>query len=177
MPLFVDACALAKRYLPEGRSSQVMKEMVNRSRRWGGLVVSTFIEPEVVSAMARYVREKPTVDQKALARQDHPKLVRTFRSEYTSTAFYRVDPSEDIIRSATVLLRDNPEWSIGAGDAVHLATAMALRVRTGDERLIFVTSDVGLYDAAKAKGFAAVNPNYHGPAEVDRLFAAPEAPS
>lgn len=42
MPLFLDACALAKRYLQEGRSSQRMKEITGRARKWGGLFVSSF---------------------------------------------------------------------------------------------------------------------------------------
>jgi hypothetical protein len=52
MPLFLDACAFAKRYLNEGTSTQRMRQITGRFDRWGGFVVSSFIEPEVISAFA-----------------------------------------------------------------------------------------------------------------------------
>jgi len=57
MPLFLDACALAKRYLREGRSTSRMQAITGRPKRWGGLVVSSFVEIEVVSAIAKAARE------------------------------------------------------------------------------------------------------------------------
>jgi len=51
------ASALAKRYLREGRSTMRMKEITGRPKRWGGLFVSSFVEIEVVSAIAKEARE------------------------------------------------------------------------------------------------------------------------
>ena len=48
-------------------------------------------------------------------------------------------------------------------DAVHLLTAMKVRARLAPgELLVFVTADSGLEDAAKAEGFATVNPMREG---------------
>ena len=60
MPLFLDACALAKRYLREGESSRRMQKITGRFDRWGGFVVSSIIEPEVISAFAKYARAHAT---------------------------------------------------------------------------------------------------------------------
>ena len=58
MPLFLDACALAKRYLSE-HGSKRMKEITGRFDDWGGFFVSGFVELEVLGALARYAREHP----------------------------------------------------------------------------------------------------------------------
>jgi hypothetical protein len=39
MPLFLDACAFAKRYLDEGESSERMREITGRFNDWGGFVI------------------------------------------------------------------------------------------------------------------------------------------
>lgn len=175
MPLYVDACALAKRYLPEGRSSQTVKTMLGRSNSWGGLFVSTFTEPEVVSALARYLRERPTEEQKRHAAAQHRRTVDLFRQEFASSAFSKADANEHIFRSATVLLRDNPQWNIGAGDALHLATAMYVRLTVLSPRtpLVFVTADRGLAGAAQAKQFSVFNPDWQPLQVLEALAGAP----
>ncbi|HKP74137.1 MAG TPA: type II toxin-antitoxin system VapC family toxin [Longimicrobiaceae bacterium] len=161
MPLFLDACVLAKRYLPEQLSSRRVKEITGRFDRWGGFVVSSFIELEVISAFAKYAREHPTYAAHMLRR--HPAAVDHFRKELSHAAFEIVQLDEDLLEEAADYLRLHPEYSIHAGDAVHLMTAIKVRARLAPGQvLVFVTADAGLEAAARAEGFATVNPMREG---------------
>lgn len=169
MPLFLDACALAKRYLPEHASSRRMKEITGRFDRWGGFVVSAFIEPEVLSAFAKYAREHPVYPYEYLRR--HPQVVDRFRKELSNPAFTIVRVDDDVIAEASNLLRRHPEYAIHAGDAVHLVTAISLRADMGadDDELVFVTADRGLEEAARAEGFVTLNPMRQGISELREM--------
>ncbi|HSU12996.1 type II toxin-antitoxin system VapC family toxin [Longimicrobium sp.] len=169
MSLFIDACALAKRYLPEGRSSQRMKEIMGRSRRWGGLVVSSFIEIEVVSAIAKAAREFGNPLGRNAALREVPRTVDAFQRAYRSGAFTIVDADDAIVQAGIAELRSHPQHEIGAGDAIHLATAVGL-ANGAYAPLVFVTSDQGLYAAARAHGLHVLNPNYEGSERLDTLF-------
>jgi predicted nucleic acid-binding protein len=161
MPLFLDACALAKRYLPEQVSSKRMREMTSRFDRWGGFVVSSFIELEVISALAKYAREHPNYSAHLL--KQHAGIVDHFRRELSRAAFTIIRLDEDLLEEATDFLRAHPEYTIHAGDAVHLITAMSARAKLASGQvLVFVTADSGLEHAAKAEGFPTVNPMRDG---------------
>lgn len=174
MPLYLDACALAKRYLLEGRSTQTMKTMTSRSARWGGFVVSSFVEPEVVSACSKYVREQTIPFQSSEARAHHERVVDHFRNDLRRGVFRIVNVNRPLLESATDLLRANPEWNIGAADALHLATALLVRSEMENTPLVFVTADRGLAEAARAKGFPVFNPDWD---RLDRLEALIDPPS
>lgn len=168
MPLFLDASALAKGYLQEGRSTQRMKDVLGRPLKlWGGLVASGLIEPEVVSALAKQVRESRGEIQKTME-QRLPHVVRAFRLGLSAIDI--VVPDEHICRFAATQLRDNPHWEIGGADAVHLATAVTVRnnALAAHPPLVFVTSDAGLRNAAAAMGFTVFDPVYD---EVEGLLA------
>jgi predicted nucleic acid-binding protein len=160
MPLFLDACALAKRHLPE-YGSRRMKEITSRSEPWGGFIVSGLIEPEVISALARHARDHRT-DAAANLRQ-HPAVVDQFRTEMWDRAFTVVSVTDGVVKQASDLLRDRPEYAIHAGDAVHLATALAFREKLDPpDVLVFVTADRGLEAAAQAEGLPTFNPIREG---------------
>jgi predicted nucleic acid-binding protein len=167
MPLFLDACALAKRYLREHESSRRVKEMMGRFDQWGGLVVSSFIELEVVSALARFAREHPNYSVELLRRHAH--VVDQFRKELSRAAFRIVWLTDDLLEEASDLLKQHPEYAIHAGDAVHLATARSVRENLDPaQKLVFVTADRGLEDAAKAEGFLTLNPMHQGMEVLER---------
>ncbi len=63
-------------------------------------------------------------------------------------------------------LRTSPKDEIGAGDAIHLATALAFAEVNPDDPLVFATADRGLYHAAKQRGLRVYDPNYES---SDRL--------
>jgi predicted nucleic acid-binding protein len=157
MPLFLDACAFAKRYLNEGTSTERMRDITGRFNHWGGFVVSSFVEPEVISAFAKYARdsEHPVLRAHYLAK--HPGVVESFRRDLSKAAFTIVPLSDELVDDAANLLKHHPEYDIGAGDAVHLATALDVRP-TLKGPLVFVTADRGLEIAARAEGFATMNP-------------------
>ena len=161
MPLFLDACALAKRYLPEQESSKRMKEMTGRFDRWGGFVVSSLIELEVISALAKYAREHPNYSAHLLTK--HPEIVDYFRRELSRPAFTIVELDDDLLGEAADFLKEHPEHAIHAGDAIHLITAMGVRGKLeAGQVLVFVTADRGLEMAARAEGFPTANPMRDG---------------
>jgi predicted nucleic acid-binding protein len=171
MPLFLDASALAKRYLPEGSSSQIVKEVVSRSSEWGGSVVSAIIMPEVVSAVAAKVRGNsfPVQRRTALARMRA--IVAAFHREYGNQAFHILPVTEVILDDAARLIAANPMLNIGAADAIHLATAMEVREELDKNlSLVFVTADRGLAEAAEKEDFPVFDPLYH---RADRLDEIP----
>jgi predicted nucleic acid-binding protein len=114
MPLFLDASALAKRYLPEGTSSQTIKNVLSRSAEWGGSVVSAIVEPEVVSAFATKVRGNSFALQRREALARMPAVVAAFQRDYGSRAAFRILPvSEVILDDAARLIAARPALNIG----------------------------------------------------------------
>ena len=161
MPLYLDACALAKRYLPEQASSKRVRQMTGRFETWGGFVVSSFVEIEVISALAKYAREHPNYSAHFLRK--HAEVVAHFRRELSRPAFTIVCLNDDLLEQAADLLRRHPEYAIHAGDAVHLITAMEVRASLDvGQTLVFVTADSGLEHAARAEGFPTANPMREG---------------
>jgi predicted nucleic acid-binding protein len=168
MPLFLDACALAKRYIPEGRSTRRMQEITGRFDRWGGFVVSSLIEPEVISAFAKHARAQASHTEHYYRK--HSRVVDAFRRDL-SRAFVTIIPvTDEEIEAAADLLRAHPEFAIGAADAIHLATALALSAQGQSQApLVFVTADKGLAAAAREKGLPVFNPLYEGPEELEKI--------
>jgi predicted nucleic acid-binding protein len=169
MSLFIDACALAKRYLHEGRSTQRMKEITGRSKRWGGLVVSSFIEIEVVSAIAKAARERGNPIERGESLRSVPRTVDEFQRAYRSGAFTIVPAHDAVVQAGIAELRLHPHHEIGAGDAIHLATAVGV-ASDAEVPLVFVTSHQGLYTAARSHGLRVLNPNYEGIEQLEALL-------
>jgi predicted nucleic acid-binding protein len=170
MPLFLDACALAKRYLHEGKSSTTMKEVTGRPKRWGGLFISSFVEIEVVSSIAKAAREYGNPYGRADALKAVPRTVDAFLREYRGGAFNVVELDPQLMQSSIDQLRNHPEMSIGAGDAIHLATGLNIVRDTGAD-LVFATADQGLYEAARKQGLKVFNfnPNFEDERRLSRI--------
>ena len=157
MPLFLDACAFAKRYLDEGTSSERMREITGRFSDWGGFVVSSYVEPEVVSAFAKNTRGTSGLSIRTRALRGHLAVVEAFRRDLSSVGFTIIPLTQNVVTEATNLLKHHPEYNISAGDALHLATAMAIRPKV-TATIVFVTADHRLERAAQAEGFTTMNP-------------------
>jgi len=169
MPIFLDACALAKRYLHEGESTLRMRRITSRFEGWGGFVVSSLIEPEVISALGKYARAKAS--HAAHYYRLHPRVVDTFRRDLSHPAFTIVPVTDDEVEAAADLLRAHPEYRIGAADAIHLATAQALAAQRKTETpLVFVTADNGLAEAARESGLTVFNPLYQRPEDLEAII-------
>ena len=165
MPLFLDACALAKRYIPEGQSTRRMQEITGRFDRWGGFVVSSLIHPEIISAFAKYARAQAPHEEHFFRR--HPAIVDALRRDLSKATFTIMPVTDDEIDAAADLLKANPHFNIGAGDAIHLVTAITAR-RLGAP-MVFVTADAGLEAAAQAHGFDVFNPIRHPVAKLEEM--------
>jgi predicted nucleic acid-binding protein len=170
MPLFLDACALAKRYLHEGDSMRKMRDITSRFDRWGGFVVSSLIEPEVISAFGKYARARGPHQQHYY--ELHPRVVDSFRRDLSLPVFTIVPVTDEDIEAAADLLKAHPEYAIGAADAIHLATALALMAQEGSKPLVFVTADKGLAEAARQNGLTVFNPLYQQPDELEKIVGA-----
>jgi predicted nucleic acid-binding protein len=146
-----------------------MKEITSRFDQWGGFVVSGFVEPEVISALAKYAREHPNYSAEYLRK--HPAVVDNFRKDLAQPAVTIVSVDDEAVSQASDLLRRKPEYAIHAGDALHLVTALAVREELKPpDKLVFVTADRGLEAAAKAEGLPTLNPMWQG---VDALRTIP----
>jgi predicted nucleic acid-binding protein len=168
MPLFLDACALAKRYIPEGESSRRMQQITGRFDRWGGFVVSSLVELEVISAFAKYARGQGANAEHHFRK--HPRVVNLFRRDLSRGEFTIIPVTDDEVEAAADLLKAHPEYAIGAADAIHLATALALHAQGRDGTpLVFVTADRGLAEAAREKGLTVFNPLYQRAEELEEI--------
>jgi len=109
--LYLDASALAKRYVREEGSDVVARHLALTP-----CVVSRWSEVEIVSALARRCREG------AFPPAERDRAADTLRSDLLSLHVVEVTPA--VTRIATELLRRHP---LRAGDAVQLASAVYLR--------------------------------------------------
>lgn len=169
MPLFLDACAFAKRYLEEGASTERMREITGRFEDWSGLLVSNYVEPEVVSALAKRTRERSKRIITARLLRGHRAAVAAFRGDLSTAAFTIVPVTHGLVREAANLLDQRPDYNISAADAVHLATAIDIRSRSM-ATLVFVTADRRLERAARAEGFLTLNPLHDGADALEPVF-------
>jgi predicted nucleic acid-binding protein len=177
MPLYLDTSALAKRYLPEGISSQTVGRILSRSTDWGGSIVSAIVNPEVVSAFATKIRANsmPLQQREAIARL--PGIVAAFRRELDSGTFLILAVNDVILDDAARLIASKPTLNIGAADAIHLATAIDVRDRLPPgESLVFVTADRGLAEAAEKEDFPVFDPLYHRMDRLDKIPGLRPAP-
>jgi predicted nucleic acid-binding protein len=168
MPLYLDACALAKRYMHEGESSRRMRRITGRFDGWGGFVVSSLIEPEVISAFGKYARaQAPNESHFFLT---HPRVVDAFRRDLSGSGVTILPVTDDEVEAAADLLRAHPEYRIGAADAIHLVTAQGLAAQENrDTPLVFVTADNGLAEAARISGLTVFNPLYQRPEDLEAI--------
>jgi predicted nucleic acid-binding protein len=133
--LYLDASALAKRYVRE-----VGSDIVTRHLELTPCVTSRWSEVEIVSALARRCREG------ALPPAERDRAVDALHSDLL--ALHVVEVSRAVTRLAAELLRRHP---LRAGDAVHLASAVHL----GDllrSPIAFLAFDDRLSRAAAGEG-------------------------
>ena len=149
---YLDASALAKRYLREPGSRWIM----NLLARSGPDSFSSLelIAVEVVCALGRAQREK------RIGRAKCDRLANLFLSE-SNTLLDLTPVSAYILQQANQLALRYP---LRAYDAMHLSAALDLRadlVEIGLPAPIFVTADANLLAAARAEGLVAEDPNAH----------------
>lgn len=140
-PLYLDASALAKLYLPETGSADLDTALTGRR----DIVVSDLCVTEIVSAVARRRREG-AISPEAVAR-----LHRRILSDVDAGLYRRVDLLPAVQREAERLLLIVEGTALRAADALHLALALASGaacVVTYDRRMAEAAPRVGLGAAA-----------------------------
>lgn len=135
------------------------------------MIVSTFVEIEVASAIAKAARGTPSWQQDEVVRAV-PRTVDSFVADYQSGAFSTIEVTPEVLQAGIEQLRSNPLHEIGAGDAIHLVTALAYQATNPGDPLVFATADQGLYQAARHHGLRVWNPNFEGSERLAERLAA-----
>jgi len=132
-PVYVDASALVKLFVPEGESDALNQALAGL----GDVIVSDLALTEMASALGRRARER------LLSRDEARRLYREAAKLLTSSR--RAELTPPIHRAAERLLLSlaTPLRSL---DALHLATALDARAST------LVSFDPRLRDAAASQG-------------------------
>lgn len=137
-PLYLDASALAKLYLPEPGSDDLGAALGGRR----DLVVSDLAVTEVTSAVARRRRDG------ALRPRHAAKLHAAVVGHADGNFYRRIDLAPNVHREAERLLLSMEAIPLRAADALHLALAGAAGAAT------VVTYDARMVEAAARIGFA-----------------------
>jgi predicted nucleic acid-binding protein len=135
-PLYVDASALAKLYLPEPQSERLNRALQGRT----DLLVSDLALTEIVSALARR-RRAGEITLTAVNR-----IYRAVLGDIEDGTLRRMDLLAESHRDAERLLLTLDETPLRAADALHLALALE-----GDAGTL-ATFDLRLAAAARAVG-------------------------
>jgi hypothetical protein len=141
-PLYCDASALAKLFLPEPESGELNARIAGRD----DVLISDLAITEVASALARRAREG------ALAVPDARRVHGKILSTVSDGSFRRLDIVPATHREAERLLLASDRVALRAADALHLA--LALRASAGT----VLTFDRILARAALAQGLGAFPP-------------------
>ena len=136
MKIFLDTSAFAKRYIAELGSAHVLQLCDQAS----SVVVSVICFPELVSTLARLVREK------RVGKPDYLRLKRQVIDELADVDICQITP--EILASVIELLETYP---LRAMDALHIAGAIAVNAD------LFISADHRQLSAAKGAGLKTVD--------------------
>ena len=153
--LFLDTCALFKRYVAE-RGSDTMRAIVGTAEFRGRLFVCERIHGEILSSFGNAFRKR-RLDKKA-----YRTACREFYSHYPSI-FGVVEDNESIREDSIQILSKYYRIGITHPDATHLAAQTYLARALPDPNLTLVTSDGGLKAVARRRRVPIFDP------ETDRL--------
>ena len=135
-PIYLDASALVKLFVPEAESDALNEALVGAE----GVIVSDLALTEMASALGRRVREGrlPQAEARRLQRE----------AEKVAGACRRAELTPPIHRRAERLLLSSREVPLRALDALHVATALdadVATVVTFDPRLRAVAAAQSLF--------------------------------
>jgi len=143
---FLDTSALAKLYIKEPGSEEMLAIARNPANR---LAVLSVAQAELHSALRRRQRHG---DLPA----DETEHATALATRHFYTRYLRQVVSDLVVDRACVLLQRHP---LRAYDAVQLAACLVLS-KTTEEALLFVCSDRGLLNSAKAEGLKIWDPTH-----------------
>ena len=138
MIVYFDASALAKRYVEEEHTPEVLRWLEQSTP-----VVCRLSEVEIASALARRCREH------ALSRPERDRALGALEEDLQ--ALHVVELSPDVVSTASEILLRHP---LRAADAIQLGSALILRERLRTA-IAFATFDQRLAAASQAEGLRA----------------------
>ena len=137
MIVFFDASALAKRYVEEEHSSEVLRWLEESTA-----AVCRLSEVEIASALSRRCREG------LVSLADRDRVLTVLDADLHSV--HVIELTQEVFRSArAALLRHR----LRAADAIQLASAVVLRDRL-QARVAFLTFDERLASASEREGLS-----------------------
>jgi predicted nucleic acid-binding protein len=139
--IYFDTSALAKKYIKETGSDEVIKIVV-------GEVVATskLTYPEMISTMVRRNRAGD------ISGKELSELFGIFEDDYNYFAL--IDFSYEMLSLVKAVLKRH---FLKAADGIHLASALWLK-NLINENVTFVASDTNLLKAAEIEGLHTINP-------------------
>ena len=145
MPIYyLDTSAVAKLYLIDEIGADFMLTLVENAIRGEILCISSFGALELNAVIMRQVQSASQRDE----------TLRKFIQD-TAEIFQVLPTNDDIFDQALLVVQSH---RLRAGDAVHLATALAIAADEDGEQVYMVTSDAELLAAAAAAGMDALDP-------------------
>jgi predicted nucleic acid-binding protein len=163
--LYVDACAVVKRYVYEGdNGTAVVDALMRDPERWGGVVSSEWLILEVTSALTKKRRAR------VISRAGYRYLLGRFRDDMAAIGLISI--SGDVVRGAARLMETAPgARRFHSGDAIHLHTATDVSEGMIDPgAFVFVTTDEGLKATVDAAGLAVFDPRHQSIEDLERHF-------
>ena len=139
-PLYLDASALVKIYMPEPGSAELDDALIGRD----DLIISDLAITEVTSAMARRRRQGEVSPEELM------RLHRAVLADVEAGVFRNVELLPQVYREAERMLISLESAALRAADSLHVALAIAAKVAS------IVTFDQRLAAAAERMGIHAV---------------------
>ncbi len=136
MKIFLDTSAFAKRYVAERGSEKVLA----LCEQADCLTVSIICLPELISTLARLVREK------RLAKADYVRLKRDATADLADADICQI--TADVMAAVAKLLESHP---LRAMDAIHIACALTVKPD------VFISADHRQLAAACKAGLKIVD--------------------
>lgn len=137
---YFDTSALAKKYLRKEKGRHAVLRLLEANPEY--LITSALTQLEMVSALTR--RQKEITG--------YEKALRAFRTDWEAFIVWSVD--NEVIASADELIRKH---RLKSADAVHLATALNVKLATR-ESVLLVSSDQELLSAGNKEGLLVSDP-------------------
>ncbi len=142
---YLDASAWIKRYYQEAGTPWIQALFQTEDR----MACATLGVVEVIATLVR----------KAKAREIDPSLLDRLSADVEEdwARFIQVQLTSPVLRSALMLARD---LALRGADVIHLASAMMLQRHLVEDghRVVMLTSDHELYEAARMSGMAVMDP-------------------
>ena len=154
---FLDSSALVKVYSEEEGSTRVraMIRGLTTVPAISHVVVSVLVHPETASALGR-IMSGPHAARRGFGAHERRTLPEVIARQLGEGSRMKVTPADRHMDAAAALVWKH---SLRGADAVHLATALAVREEMAEKtEFYFVSSDVALNRAAQAEGLAVIDP-------------------